>query len=447
MFDQSQPTHTPPPERTSGALSVPPAAPVPVAPPPPSAVPPTPAARPVTSAAYHPPRVGFSKTLWVLVGVAAVLLLGAGGVWAYRTWYAPSSKAVFSKLLEQWSVVSSVAYEASIAMVPPADSGEEDISVSFDGVFDMTDSESPASAGTLAIPLGLPGTADLTIETVSVDDVFYLRVNNIPDLGFADLTDLNGQWVRISASDIAELGTQFGALEESANALEDFKQTQTDLENELRQKEDQLKALFVNSSALTLEGRAVTETIAGVETDHYQFVINPEKAKQLITDVLALLETELPDEQGLVATLNEAIDQGSLPAVGIWVGKQDSLPYRIALAGTVSNPDTPEESSSFAITVDFKNYNQPVAISAPATSLPLEEAIAPIVSLLSPEQELPADLPDTDADGLPDDVEALYGADPANPDTDADGYSDGTEVENGYNPNGQGELAIPGLSQ
>lgn len=45
-----------------------------------------------------------------------------------------------------------------------------------------------------------------------------------------------------------------------------------------------------------------------------------------------------------------------------------------------------------------------------------------------------AGLPDSDGDGLPDAVEALYGTDPNNPDTDGDGFADGEEVRAGYDP-------------
>ncbi len=50
---------------------------------------------------------------------------------------------------------------------------------------------------------------------------------------------------------------------------------------------------------------------------------------------------------------------------------------------------------------------------------------------------------DTDGDGLGDGDEInKYKTNPLNSDTDGDSYSDGDEVKNGYNPNGEGELAI-----
>jgi len=56
----------------------------------------------------------------------------------------------------------------------------------------------------------------------------------------------------------------------------------------------------------------------------------------------------------------------------------------------------------------------------------------------SPNQDI---LIDSDGDGLSDEEEKIYGADPFNPDTDGDGYLDGVEVANGYNPLGAGKLA------
>ena len=49
---------------------------------------------------------------------------------------------------------------------------------------------------------------------------------------------------------------------------------------------------------------------------------------------------------------------------------------------------------------------------------------------------------DSDADGLPDDQEGMYGTDFMNADSDGDGYLDGAEVQNGYDPNGAGQLTL-----
>jgi hypothetical protein len=48
--------------------------------------------------------------------------------------------------------------------------------------------------------------------------------------------------------------------------------------------------------------------------------------------------------------------------------------------------------------------------------------------------EIPADAADADADGLPDQVEFIYGTDAARPDTDGDGILDGVEVDLGSDP-------------
>jgi len=49
---------------------------------------------------------------------------------------------------------------------------------------------------------------------------------------------------------------------------------------------------------------------------------------------------------------------------------------------------------------------------------------------------------DTDGDGLPDSVEAIYHTDPNNPDTDGDGYLDGDEIRNSYDPLRAGDFRL-----
>ncbi len=49
---------------------------------------------------------------------------------------------------------------------------------------------------------------------------------------------------------------------------------------------------------------------------------------------------------------------------------------------------------------------------------------------------------DTDADGLPDELENALATDPNNPDSDADGHDDKTEIMANYNPNGAGKLNL-----
>jgi len=47
---------------------------------------------------------------------------------------------------------------------------------------------------------------------------------------------------------------------------------------------------------------------------------------------------------------------------------------------------------------------------------------------------------DTDADGLSNEGEYLYGTDPLSTDTDADGFTDGREVRGGYDPGNAGDI-------
>lgn len=50
---------------------------------------------------------------------------------------------------------------------------------------------------------------------------------------------------------------------------------------------------------------------------------------------------------------------------------------------------------------------------------------------------------DADSDSLDFLQEIINNTDPNNPDSDGDGFTDGNELENGYNPDGEGKLAVP----
>ncbi len=56
----------------------------------------------------------------------------------------------------------------------------------------------------------------------------------------------------------------------------------------------------------------------------------------------------------------------------------------------------------------------------------------------------PSSAPDTDGDGLPDDIERIIGTDKSNPDTDKDGIDDFNEIELGLDPFG-GQQVITGI--
>lgn len=84
--------------------------------------------------------------------------------------------------------------------------------------------------------------------------------------------------------------------------------------------------------------------------------------------------------------------------------------------------------------MNVSNINETMKVSAPQTSMTISE----VMEMFTPE----VDTTDTDEDGLTDVDEEKYGTDKDNPDTDGDGYLDGDEVDNGYNPNGEGELPV-----
>lgn len=132
----------------------------------------------------------------------------------------------------------------------------------------------------------------------------------------------------------------------------------------------------------------------------------------------------------------------------IWIGKKDLLPYKISLSLLIKETDKSKTSEKINFVLLLKNFNKPVQIDVPTQAKPLEEILEGLsreLQILTPGRTfLPTQSQDfskdTDKDGLPDQLETIYGTNPNKADTDGDGFIDSEEIEKGYNPNGPGKL-------
>ena len=74
------------------------------------------------------------------------------------------------------------------------------------------------------------------------------------------------------------------------------------------------------------------------------------------------------------------------------------------------------------------------ARSGDASSVKAARKLSSARALNNPRTFNNALIPDTDGDGLDDEMESLLGTNFRNPDTDGDGVSDGVEVQRGEDP-------------
>ncbi|GEM_PF-2840518 len=415
---------------------------------PPQETTPSPEGVPQSAPANHPPR---SRWVGALVGFMVFLI--AGGAYAgYRYYNSPALvlermlKKIYQVKTYEYSVLVESEITQDVLQLPTPQLSLKDLrravlgtstrraqiieenstattvtpretfksEVRIAGATDMTDKKNPRFSAnfTFAIPDFPPlGSTTITLETRLIESVLYFMLGDLPQLEGLDLSAYTNQWFSF---DLTQLEQTLSGQPSLAITDEDIRKI-----GEVIGKHQFFKITEVLKS----------EKVSGVNAHHYKFTINAEELAALTNEVQRIL---LPDEE---QTTFEARDFSAIPAGELWVGKRDSLPYRIKF-------ESLNQSSylvSLKTTYEFKNYDTPLTIDAPADVKPIEEVIEQITALYN-EQSVNSAEVDADADGLSDAQEEFWGTDPANADTDGDGYSDGEEIDNGYDPNGPGKL-------
>lgn len=286
------------------------------------------------------------------------------------------------------------------------------------GIVDMTDKKKPRLSAnfTFEIPeTPLLDSAAITLETRLIESVLYFMLGDLPQLEGLDLSAYTNQWFSFDLNQFEQTLTEDPSLVELTD--EDI--------NKIGEAIGQHQ-FFKITEVLK------SEKVNGVSAYHYKFTINTAELVALVNEIQRII---LPEDE---ITTFAVEDFPPLPAGELWIGKRDSLPYRIKFEST--NPSS--YLVSWKTTYEFKNYDARLAVDVPTDVKPIEEVIEQITALYNEQSLDPADADDPDADGLSNAEEEFWGIDPGNADTDGDGYPDGEEIDNGYDPNGPGKLGV-----
>lgn len=399
-----------------------------------------------------------SSVGWVIIGLVVVGVIGVSGAFAYNR-FINTPERIFDTAIDNLETLQSGTVDYQVALSGRQKSGSA-LSViplgdQFTLNFGLKTTFSKQADGfyqnqstvTVDIPTGasLPWLGSLTfspkVDLVMVErEQFYLKLLGIPFEALG-LPDFNDQWIQIS----------FAALEEEYGL-------------KVRSTQDQVRLETVKATAKRLYrahrflvfGKKNTEAIDGVA--HYHFTATVDEP-QLKVFLLALDQdetlNELFKEYGSDSVTPEEIDAAlaKLDLDGeFWINAKQKVFKRVVMNVRF---DDEEMTGSMSTTMTLADYNQPITITAPTDYKTLQQIIKEMTAALMPapvsdmmingEPTTTAEIPmpvDSDADGLTDDQEVMYGTDFMNSDSDGDGYLDGAEVQNGYNPNGPGQLTF-----
>lgn len=403
------------------------------------------------------PQMKANKTLLAIISVIGMLVIG-GGALAYF-YYFQSPEKIVQRMATKLADVESLEYSGEIkaevdassltggtSLLQPVQPTEatkkaSNFSINFNGVSNVKDLNNPQGSFSFNINTDAltEGQFNFELEVRNVGKIIYVKISDVPNLGLFDLSAVKNQWVKI---DTEALKKQFG-LEKLEEQLKEA-QKQQELSPEQIEK---LKEAIQQAEILKITQKLPSEKINGVSTHHYKFAIDKQGIKKLTTDISQIVQNKALTEKEL-ADFDKSLEAIELPEGEIWIGKKDLLPYKVSLSSTIKETEQSKTSGKISFTLLFKNFNKPVQIDIPAQAKPLEEVLGGLfggLQGLTPGSQFPSAgqqdfSKDTDKDGLPDQLEAIYGTNPNKADTDGDGFKDGEEIEKGFNPNGPGKL-------
>jgi hypothetical protein len=315
------------------------------------------------------------------------LILGAviigGAVFGYF-YYFQSPERIVQKMTEKMVEVKSLEYTGQITAeietsnlfaISPLGNGDllqpqqpsakqtGKFSIDFSGASDLRDLNKPKAMFRFDINTDILSQV-FGIEARTVENIIYLKLSNVPDLGFFDLSFLKNQWIKIDPESIKK---QFG-LEKLEEQLKEARK-----EQELSPEQmEQIKEIAARAKIFKITEKLASEKIDGINTHHYKFMIDKEGLIQLFTEINKTMQEESLTEKEL-QELNESLQAVETPEGEIWIGKKDLLLYKILLELDIKETEKTKSEGKITILVQFKNYGKAVQIDIPTPVKTMEE--------------------------------------------------------------------------
>ena len=247
------------------------------------------------------------------------------------------------------------------------------------GIADITNFNNPTHKVTFITENRLQGEGDILEKTsaqldiVSLNKKLYAKLSNLvfTQQSFFDTSSFINKWVSI---DISEVQKEFIGTDPSMNS-------------ELITSE---KALRIKEAFISTDIFSVTSTSKDVfeekEVYKFNFEITPEQQKQLLIKMYSILYDDLNGQDGQmteenVNAISDAMQGLSTIQGDLWIGKDDLLPYKIALYPNLSINKNLFEVSDVSIELTFRNYNVPISVQAPASTVTFGEVMTELFAV------------------------------------------------------------------
>ena len=407
-------------------------------------------------------RKNKSYTMPLIFGIIILIIIGIVAAYFLLNTQKESPQQIIKSAMQSMQEVKTYNYNGIIEL--DVENKENLEGFNFDmelsGKTDQTNINNIKSSSNLKTVIDIfmeGGTQEFSFDLDTMQfgqQMTYIKLNDF-DLGAIgmmmglEINSLKEKWYELDLEELEKLGS---ASSDSMSGM-DMKTYDMNKIMELYNKYDLLEFQedLGDVKLGTVDTYHYKVSLDGIALVNFYVDILKEMAEeQEFNETLGQIEDDIKKYDYIISDVTDSID------VEVWIGKEDKFIYKIKMNGRfnkefieilenkmiakedLSGDEFAQETTddfdiTFNVNINMDNFNGPVIINEPRETENLmkilEEMLGGFFGTGVTETEL-----DTDADGLPDYIEDLYGTDPNNPDTDGDGYKDGEEVENGYDP-------------
>jgi hypothetical protein len=314
----------------------------------------------------------------IILGIASLLVIGGVALGASGTLsFGEKPQVILNKMVDARMSTTSEHIDLKIqGTVDAHDRGAMNFNLASSGVLSNL-STTPAldfhtvfqiSQAGMETPMVIEG------DLRSLEKVAYLRVSQMPAVPFLKADTLINKWFSI---DPVSIYKKFGNGEDA-----------TRLESVLSNSHVMPKEFYTEAYGLAVQEGLVSsilgkgsEKISGVVSDKYEFRINPEKLPTFIPKYVVVYNkyAALQGLDPITAPKTSDMDINTLKnmqvgPVAVWIGKADSLPYKITGSASITSTDDQDKAvaSSISFEAVMSDYNKPVTIEKPAGATPIE---------------------------------------------------------------------------
>ncbi len=333
-----------------------------------------------TELALMPKKSGMNSLL--LLSICIFCIIGAGSFLAY-IYIFNTPENMLNRMENNLEMVKSYSYKGSLSATVTANDPSTDtvsflkplqqvetalgansvydMSIGIDGQWDKTLKENQKSAATISLHYKPANDAEVNagLEMRAINKSLYLKVNKIPDLPEMNgLGVLQNQWIKLDSSaarSVYPFGSEFAMATDSAEITK------------IKENKEKIKQTYAKHKFIVFDKTVSTETVNSVETKHYSFSIDKKKLKEFYLEFFAMLTDSKINESE-----TDYFDYVKSINGEIWVGKADTLPYKLKLALTMSS-DQQKTSVQLNTEVEFKDYNKPINITEPTDAKSIDD--------------------------------------------------------------------------